>query len=446
MKIMMLCRCFPPKIGGLHKSNYEISKAINDLGYDLNVLVIGRTEKDKKFDGEEEFSIERTGFKKIKGSVNFFSFFPRVLTTLYSWRKIKKKIKDLGPDKIIFADDYARMLLGIFPVNSLTNSEIITITSVPRTKKMLDSTLMTHIRNVIIKKCYRKTDKLVYVSNSTKKELYNYFGNDLFADKNEKIIYRTVDDKFIEQDLDEEEVESIINECGIEKDKKIVLSVSRITKDKGIDKVLKALKKYKEEDNDDFHYLIVGDGEYLPRIEEMIEELNLREHVTTTGSVDFDDVIHYYDLCDIFVLPSNRKSSESFGRVYAEASARGKPVIGNNTGGVREVIDHKKTGFLVNPNDTKEIHKRINELLSKEKLRKKMGGNGSEKVKETFTSKQLKKKIKEVLTNRFQGNLHFQTTKEKNQRSPNKQVPKSHYFSGYDNKKRWISYWYITVR
>ena len=399
MKIMMLCRCFPPKIGGLHKSNYEISKAINDLGYDLNVLVIGRTEKDKKFDGEEEFSIERTGFKKIKGSVNFFSFFPRVLTTLYSWRKIKKKIKDLGPDKIIFADDYARMLLGIFPVNSLTNSEIITITSVPRTKKMLDSTLMTHIRNVIIKKCYRKTDKLVYVSNSTKKELYNYFGNDLFADKNEKIIYRTVDDKFIEQDLDEEEVESIINECGIEKDKKIVLSVSRITKDKGIDKVLKALKKYKEEGNDDFHYLIVGDGNYLPQIKEMAKDLDLEEHVTSTGYIDFDNVIHYYDLCDIFILPSRRKISESFGRVFAEASARGKPVIGNNTGGVREVIDHEKTGFLVDPNKTEKICERISELLTENELRKRLGKNGREKVKETFTSEELKEDLQEILKN-----------------------------------------------
>jgi len=212
--------------------------------------------------------------------------------------------------------------------------------------------------------------------------------------KETDIIYRTVDDKFLKESVDKDKLRDLKEKYDIDDNKKVVLSVSRIKKKKGIDKTLEALKMYRDESNDDFHYIIVGDGDYLPKIKEIIKELELEEHVTTTGYVDFDDVIHFYDLCDIFILPS---SSESFGRVYAEASARKKPVIGGKVGGVKEVIDDGVTGYLVNPRNIDEIYRKIKKLLEDKELRTQMGKKGREKVENTFTFEILKERLENVL-------------------------------------------------
>lgn len=399
MKVLFFCRAFPPDIGGMQKSNYEIAKCINELDHNLDVLTIDKDKDHKEFDKKQDFRIERVfPFKKVKGKVNYLNIFPKFLVMFLSYLKLAKKLNAEEYDKIIITGYYPKEVFGLFPVKFLTDGKIITITSVPKIHKTRD-TIIEKIRHLISKRRYKNSDTTVFVSKSTRNEIFEHFGRYLFRDKGNHVIYRTVDDKFIEEGVDERKLEAIIDKHNIDKDKKIILSVSRIEKKKGIDSTLKALKKYKEEGNDDFHYLIVGDGNYLPQIKEMAKDLDLEEHVTSTGYIDFDNVIHYYDLCDIFILPSRRKISESFGRVFAEASARGKPVIGNNTGGVREVIDHEKTGFLVDPNKTEKICERISELLTENELRKRLGKNGREKVKETFTSEELKEDLQEILKN-----------------------------------------------
>ena len=64
-----------------------------------------------------------------------------------------------------------------------------------------------------------------------------------------------------------------------------------------------------------------------------------------------------YDLCDLFVLPSRKGISESFGRVFVEAAARRKPSIGTNDGGIADIIEDGQTGFLVGPGDVLEINR-----------------------------------------------------------------------------------------
>ncbi|WP_248662876.1 glycosyltransferase family 4 protein [Fuchsiella alkaliacetigena] len=393
MKILFFCTKFPSSIGGMQKSNYEIVKAIKELGHKVFVLTIKTDQGDKDFDKNQNFSVERLD-KSKKGS--YYNLFKRISFFFRFYIKLIKKIKIFNPDKIIVADYFTRNIIGLFPISY--KKDIIVITSVPGIKKVRNNMLLTGIRNLIIKNCYRKANQVICVSESTKKSLYDYYGQDLFKDKKINIVYRTLDEEYFNNPKKEQGINWIKDKYDIDQSKKIILSVSRMEKEKGIDNVLKVLKRFKLEVGDDFKYIVVGDGNYLDVLKEQTNELGINEEVIFTGRIDFDKVIHFYDLCDIFILPSRRETSESFGRVFAEASARGKPVIANRSGGVVEVVQDKETGFLVDPNNLDEIFSKLKIMYQNEDLCKKLGKKGMKFVRKNFTKEQLKNKIRTILS------------------------------------------------
>ena len=80
---------------------------------------------------------------------------------------------------------------------------------------------------------------------------------------------------------------------------------------------------------------------------------------------------------------------ESFGLVYAEALACGIPVIGTSVGGVPEIIDNGKTGYLVEPDNPVELSKRIQLLINNPEKRKIMGEKGRKIIEKRFNSKKI---------------------------------------------------------
>ena len=75
---------------------------------------------------------------------------------------------------------------------------------------------------------------------------------------------------------------------------------------------------------------------------------------------------------------------ESFGLVYAEALACELPVVGTSVGGIPEIIDNGKTGYLTEPDNPVELSKRIELLLSDEGKREKMGKRGRKIIEKRF--------------------------------------------------------------
>ena len=124
--------------------------------------------------------------------------------------------------------------------------------------------------------------------------------------------------------------------------KVVFTTIGRLVERKGVDTVLRALSELRGE-MPPWHYLIVSDGPYLPHLEQMVVELDLVPHVTFTGYVDEDELITFYNLCDIFAMPNRQVGHESesslsvegFGMVFLEAAACGKPVIAGRSGGRR---------------------------------------------------------------------------------------------------------------
>lgn len=178
------------------------------------------------------------------------------------------------------------------------------------------------------------------------------------------------------------------------KDNLVLLTVARLVKRKGHERILKELPRLiKYYPN--LKYVILGDGPYKADLLALINELKLEKFVDFIGKAPQEDLPSYYDLADIFVMPTQEIENdvEGFGITFLEANLFKKVVIGGDNGGVSEAIVHGKSGFLVNNSSRDQLFDTIKTLLDNEDLRVEMGEYAYKRVLENFTWENQIKKI-----------------------------------------------------
>ncbi len=167
--------------------------------------------------------------------------------------------------------------------------------------------------------------------------------------------------------------------------KKVVLSVGRLVERKGFDMVIRAMPEIIRV-HPDVVYVLVGGGPFRQSLENLANVLSIEKYIRFAGRVPDEELFKFYNLCDIFVMPSrtleDRGDIEGFGIVYLEANACEKPVIGGKSGGVTEAIEDGITGLLVDPFNKDEIAQVIIKLLSDRELAQRLGKNGRKRVVE----------------------------------------------------------------
>ena len=154
----------------------------------------------------------------------------------------------------------------------------------------------------------------------------------------------------------------LLEKYQLKSEQSVILTVARLAeaqRHKGYDQILQALPQIRQT-IPNVHYLIVGKGKDRPRIESLIEELGLADCVTLAGFVPDEQLCDYYNLCDLFAMPSKK---EGFGIVYLEAMACGKPALGGNQDGAVDALCQGELGALVNPDDIDEIAQTILQIL-----------------------------------------------------------------------------------
>lgn len=130
-------------------------------------------------------------------------------------------------------------------------------------------------------------------------------------------------------------------------------------------------------------------GDYFSHLQEKITS-DIAERVSFTGFVPQSQLAHYYRKADVLINPS---LSEAFGMSLVEAMATEVPVIGTRVGGMTDIIEHGKTGLLVEPADAPALANTIVQLLFNEKLRKSMGKAGRQRVLELFSWEQVSESL-----------------------------------------------------
>lgn len=141
-----------------------------------------------------------------------------------------------------------------------------------------------------------------------------------------------------------------------------IISVANLWKLKGIDYNLCALAELDRRGIKEWQYTIVGDGPERKSLELLARELGIAERVQFTGALPHNEAIRAVAQADIFSLPS---WSESFGVVYLEAMACGKPVIGCWGQGAQDLVQHEHTGLLVEPRNIHSLADALARLLQK---------------------------------------------------------------------------------
>lgn len=145
--------------------------------------------------------------------------------------------------------------------------------------------------------------------------------------------------------------------------------------------------------------MIIGKGEEEERLLKLTKDLGLEKYVKFIGYIEPKDRSLYYNICDVFVMPSKTADIdyESFGIVYAETNTCGKPVIGGKSGGIEDAVIDGVTGILVDPENIEEIKGAIIRLLTDQEYAKKLGENGRTRVEEELNWASVGKKIERIL-------------------------------------------------
>jgi len=134
----------------------------------------------------------------------------------------------------------------------------------------------------------------------------------------------------------------------------------------------------------DARFLIVGEGELRPLLEQMIRKQHLEKHVLLTGFRP--DPLALLKAFDVFVMSS---LTEGLGTSLLDAMACHKPIVATTSGGIPEVVVEGDTGFLVPPRDPAALADRTIRLLRREDLRAAFAQAGRQRVEQRFSAEQM---------------------------------------------------------
>jgi len=172
-----------------------------------------------------------------------------------------------------------------------------------------------------------------------------------------------------------------------------IFTCGRLYASKGIQYLIRAMpeviKNFPE-----VHLRIFGKGPLRPRLEQLIHDLGLKNHVNLEGHVPYEQLMYELNSCNLAVFPSLVEVGASL--AVMEAMAFGKAVIAFRYPFTMEIIEHLKTGYLVQPKNVSELAKAISLLLGDKKLREKLGSNAYSKVLKDHNWSSIVKKYIEV--------------------------------------------------
>lgn len=159
-----------------------------------------------------------------------------------------------------------------------------------------------------------------------------------------------------------------------------ILCVSRFDKNKNHESLIRSLNKLKHKGFNFEAYLIgaISDYEYFGTIRELVKRYGLEKFIKIGVAIDDPALIDCYLSCDIFVLPS---TMETFPLVILEAMYAGLPVVATSVGGIPDIVKDGVNGFLISPNNSRELYEKCLQLLKNDNLRSQMGNRNKETAK-----------------------------------------------------------------
>ena len=346
--------------GGAERVLIDIVNKLKDE-YDITVFSLYKGQLESQLDSNvklvrvyDKSYNELTKLEKINMSITLSS---RLLS-----RRLLAKYLDNEYDRVIaFLEGPITWLFDKFKINKIVwvHNDI---------SKVFNKGIRTKLKQLRNKKSYKRYNKIIFVS----KDNMNNFNSLFKINKEQKVIYNYIDKVRILEKC-KEKVEKIDKDCPI------LLSVCRLTKQKGIDRLVKCHKKIIEEGF--YHKMyIVGTGEEEKTIKELIKTLQVEDTFILLGAKA--NPYPYINMCDCFMLMSHY---EGYPMTLLEAKILNKKIIITNTASREALIDYPNVTIVEN-NDISIIDG-IKSILKENKALKQY----------TFNNEDILEEIKEVI-------------------------------------------------
>ena len=234
----------------------------------------------------------------------------------------------------------------------------------------------------------RFADRVVAVSNATRDSLVPYLQDSA------PVIYNPFDTQLFQSSAEQRRAArgALLEAYSLPKEAAICLTIGRISEAKGVYLWLQAAQRIAALVPQAV-FLWVGDW-HSPQEEilRLQEEMGLQERLVFPGFQN--DVLPFLRGADLLLHPSKY---ESFGRVIAEGMACDLPAVAFDLGGIAEVVEDGRSGYLVPLFDAEAFARQAIKLLRDEALRTTIGVYGRQQVEARFSITESVRKIETVL-------------------------------------------------
>ena len=388
MRIAILTNEYPPNIyggAGVHVEylTRELAR-VEEGNHSVEVLCFGKQTQDEgnlSVRGiEAEFKLPSTDLRHAK-------FFDTMLRNLV----MAGSLDDID---VVHCHTWYTHLAGCL-IKQLTGARLVLTTHSlephrPWKVEQLGSAYQAS--SWVERTAYENADGVIAVSESMREDVINLYG---VPREKIRVIHNGIDLKQYKPTIDN----AVLKRYGVDPEIPYVLFVGRITRQKGIIHLVRAIKWIQP----GTQIVLCAGAPDTPEIgEEMRERVSEARRESTNPIiwipeiVPKDDIIKLYSQAKLFICPS---VYEPFGIINLEAMACGVPVVASAVGGIKEVVVHEKTGLLVplNPmggNDfepedpdrfAQDLAEAVNSLLADHERLRKMGLRARERVEHFFS-------------------------------------------------------------
>jgi N-acetyl-alpha-D-glucosaminyl L-malate synthase BshA len=226
-----------------------------------------------------------------------------------------------------------------------------------------------------------KSDVVTAVSNALVEQTYEL----IHPDKRIETVYNFIDERVYQKS----DAQHLKEEFEILDEEKVVIHVSNFRPVKRVEDVVKTFAKISAQIP--AKLLLVGDGPEMTRVCKLVREFGLGDRVLFLGKQENLDEL--YSISDLMLLLSDK---ESFGLVALEAMSCGVPAIGTNVGGLPEVIEHGKTGFICEVGDIIDISSKAIMILKDKELHQQFSRQAVETVRDKFNADRIVQQYEQI--------------------------------------------------
>lgn len=391
MKILLVNKFHYLK-GGSEKYYFDLAKLLEENGNEVAFFSM-KDEKNIKTNCKE-FFVESSDMN----SKNPFKAF-EIISSKRNKKIMENALEDFKPD-VVHLNNFQRQLSASI-IEPIEKRNIPIIFTAHDLQAICPSIVMLDSEKNICEKCikgrYMNCIKNNCVKDSKLKSIlgaiegFYYRNKKIYSSKINKILapsdfFRQM---LIKDGIQPEKIATLHNFIDLQQyDKEIedngyALYFGRLSKEKGIFNLLKAIKKVNGK------LYLAGDGPDREKIEKYIRENNLLDKVILLGYLNENDIREYIRKSRFIVIPSICRENCPYS--ILETMAIGKPIIGSATGGTLELVKNKETGYLVS--NVEELSDKMDFLFKHQEEAEVLGKRAKKIAKEKFSKESYYKKI-----------------------------------------------------